>query len=119
MLYTVKCKHGSIFRHLCGVGHIAESTNELTYMYIRIHRVKYKADANTRTNTHTFHPTCSVNREQDVADIWVHEQTRDAPRKREGERESREGGTDERERESGRETERMKTERERETGKES
>ena len=67
------------------------SPHPYTYGCTEIH--KYKAD------THTFHPTCSVNREQDVADIWVHEQTRDAPRKREIQRkgESREEGTDERE----------------------
>ncbi len=43
----------------------------------------------------------------------MHEQTRDAPRKREGERESREGGTDEREREWQRDGEDEDGERER------
>jgi len=42
-----------------------------------------------KADTQTLHPTCSVNREQDVADIWVREQTREgfwreSEREREG-----------------------------------
>lgn len=40
-------------------------------------------------HTHAFHPTCSVNRKQDVPDIWVYEHTRNAPRKRKRQREKR------------------------------
>lgn len=73
------------------------NSHTCTYGYTELH--KYKADAHTHKHTHTFHPTCSVNREQDVADIWVHEQTRDAPRKREieGEQGRRDGREKERE----------------------
>lgn len=54
---------------------------------VRKHRVTQVQSQCAHTHAHTFHPTCSVNREQDVADIWVHEQTKDAPRKRERETE--------------------------------
>lgn len=63
-------------------------------MYIQcVNTESHKYKVSAHTHTHTFHPTCSVNREQDVADIWVHEQTKDAPRERD--RESKKGGMDE------------------------
>ena len=99
---------------------LKKNSNEPTYMYIRIHRVTQVQSwrTHTYTNTHTLHPTCSVNRDQDVADIWVREQTRDAPRKRWIEEERERGREREREREGGRsdsETKRTETERARET----
>lgn len=60
------------------------SPRALTFGHTKLH--KYKQIHTQCTHTHpmdTFHPTCSVNREQDVADIWMHGQARYAPSEKE------------------------------------